>query len=310
MIFGAIALLLAGTLTALMPLLAAYRTHLTRRLTRQAGATVPQELVPTLEARMARRAWGGGGGVALAGLVLLVWALVRPGGVDAAGGLYVMLSLVFVFGAAGLAVVEILWPGQPIRGPRTARVSAPVLADYLPPVVRVLSWGFPVLGLLALLTALGLSWSPWFDAGTIWRSPIPFLATAIPFLALLSVLAVRAVLAAPQRARDEADLFWQDLLRASTLSALTSPPALVALFAMILCASVLDDAASVVAHAAGQVGPAWTLWLLVVGYVVPPMLTVVALVASSRTRVNEMDHTRHRLWDGRTRASTNRPSGA
>lgn len=299
MLLDAIVLTVVGAVAALLPFSAAYRSHLTRRLARQAGTPVPADQTHALEARMARRAWGVGGGVALAGLLLLGWALLGPGRGEDSTGSYLVLSAMFVFGAGGLAVVEILRPGPPVDGPRTARASAPGLADYLPALVRVLVPLFIALGMVVLLTALALSWSPWFDADTIRRSPLPLLAAAIPVLSLLSVLAVRAVLAAPQPARNEVDLFWQDLVRASTLSSVVFPPALVAVFALVVCGSVLDDAASVAAQAQGQVGPGWSLWLLVAGYVVPLLLAFGALAATLRWGGNEMQHTRSRLWGGR-----------
>ena len=203
-------------------------------------------------------------------------------------------------GAAGLTLADILWPGTPTEGPRTARATAPTIRDYLPPQLLLTGRIFVGLGLLALLVTLLLTRSEWFDAGTIWRSPVPLLAAAIPVLLLLSQLAIRRVLDAPQPARDETELYWQDAVRAQTLSSLAVATPFVGLFALVVCGSVLDDAASTAAVSVGQVGPAWSLWLLVAGYLLPfvLVLSTVFVTAAQRGNWSEMHHFRERLWDG------------
>ena len=93
---------------------------------------------------------------------------------------------------------------------------------------------------------------------------------------------------------------WQDAVRAQTLSSLSVTAPLVSLLALIVCGGVLDNAASQVALATGQVGPWWSLSLLVAGYSIPFVLAVVALVvAASNASNGEMRQFRNRLWGGR-----------
>ena len=85
----------------------------------------------------------------------------------------------------------------------------------------------------------------------------------------------------PTRAADESELYWQDALRAHTLTGLLTPLALVALLAISVCGVTLDDAASQGAADAGQVGPAWSLALLIAGYVVPLVIVVTLLIVGA-----------------------------
>lgn len=298
MLTDALVLILVGLLAVLLPFSQTYRSRLTVRLAAEAEASVSPEQEATLEARVARRAWGGGGGIVFAGLVVLLADRVWDGSGEMGGGL--ILSVLVVFGAAGLAVVEIWRPGELTDGSRTARARAPGLDDYLSPRVRLVSGGITGAGLLTLAATLLLTRSEWFDTATILRSPVPVLAAAIPVLLLLTWLAVRRVLDAPQPARDESELYWQDAVRAQTISSMVLPAPLVSLLALIMCGSVLDDAASATAVASGQVGPAWTLAFLVIGYALPFVLVIVGLVVvSGPWWTTETRHFRERLWDGR-----------
>ncbi|WP_109471887.1 hypothetical protein [Ornithinimicrobium cavernae] len=299
MLNDAIVILVVGAAALLLPLSSAYRSRLRRKLTRQAEATVPPEQEAALETRVTRRARAMGAGILLAGVAALLLSGLWDGADQASGGFFV-LSIMFVAGAAGLALADIWWPGTTTDGPRTARATSPTAEDYLPPQSRRAAHLFAWSGLVALTTTLLLSRSEWFDAATVLHSPVPLLAVAIPVLLLLSWLATRRVLAAPQPARDEAELYWQDAVRAQTLTSLSVAAPFVGLFALVICGSVLDDAASTAAVAAGQVGPAWSLWLLIAGYVLPFALVLgVAAVATTRNgQWNEMRHYRERLWGG------------
>lgn len=304
MLVDAVVLILVGTAAVLLPLSRAYRSHLTRRLARQADARVPEDQVPALEARVTRRARGVGAGILVSGLAVLVIALGWPG---ARGGGYLLVSLMVTFGTAGLAVVEILRPGDITARPRWARPTAPRLSDYLPPQVRVFGWIFTGVGLVVLLLALALGRTRWFDADAVWRGPVPVLLVALPVLVILSELAVRRVLDAPQPARDEVELYWQDAVRANTLSSLTVPPALVGLLAVVVSGAVLDDAASTAAVASGRLAPAWTTWLLVAGYVLPFVVLLGTLAATTVWGGTEMQRYRDRLWGGQPAGGPSAP---
>lgn len=298
MFVDAIVIIAVGVVAVLLPSSGTYRSALRRRLAAKAGATVPSEQEAALEARVAGRARAMGVGILVAGAVTLLLSQVWEDAHEAAGGFF-LVSVIFLAGAAGLALAEIRWHGT-TEGPRTARATSPAVEDYLPPQSLVVGRVIVGIGLLALVGTLLLTRSDWFDAGTIWRSPVPLLAAAIPVLFALSWLATRRVLDAPQPARDETELYWQDAVRAQTLSSLTVTTPFVGLFALVVCGGVLDDAASTAAVAAGQIGPEWSLWVLIAGYFIPFVLVIGAMVATATARSSgsESQHFRERLWGG------------
>lgn len=292
-----------GLAAALLPGVTAYRRRAAQRLADRAGVAVPPEQLPALEARVARRSRAAAVGMVLAGVALAVLdRVVGEEQLVQVGAGWVAMALLFGFAVAALAVVEIWRPGTvPDDGARTARAVAPRLGDYLPRLVVVLTWVFTAVGVLALALTWGLGGSRWFDAATVRTGAVPALLVALPLLAGLTVLAVRRVLDAPQPARDETELFWQDAVRANTLSALHVPLAVVGLFATALSARTLDAAASTVAEATGQLAPVWTTALMVGGYALPLVLLAVALVLTlGPWGGTEVTHVRQRLWGGRT----------
>ncbi|AXH95734.1 hypothetical protein [Ornithinimicrobium avium] len=308
MLVDAIVLLVVGAVALLLPSFGPYRAHLRRAFARKAGAQVPADQEARLEARLGFRSRGAGMGILLAGLVALVLARTWEGADQAAGGFFV-LSVMFVVGAAGAALADLARPGVLAEGPRTARATTPTLEDYLPPYLRTLGRGFVGLGMVALVGALLLGGTEWFDAGTVLLSPVPVLAVGIPVVVLLSWLATRRVLDSPQPARDEVELYWQDAVRADTLSSLSMAAPILSLLALAATGNVLDDAASTAAVVSGQIGPGWSLAVLVAGYLLPVVLVGVALlVAAGPGRRTEAQHVRDRLWGGR--APTGDPHGA
>lgn len=298
MLIDALVLIAVGVVALIAPLSTAYRTRLVRKLAEQAGAEVPPTLRATLEARVTRRALGAGAGIVLAGATLLLLRLARPD-LEEHGGGFLVISLMFVLGAAGVTVADILVPAPAHDGPRAARASVPVLEDYLPQGLRAFSWIVTTLGLVALVATLALGATDWFDAGTLWRSVVPVLAVALPVIALLSALAMRRLLDAPQPARDETELYWQDAVRADTLASLALPAPLVGLLGLSAAGRALDHAATVAAEASGQVGPAWSTAVLLAGYLLPMVLLVVVLASVAARGLGETDHFRDRLWGGR-----------
>lgn len=283
-----------GLLVFLLPLAGRYSTFLGRRVARLAGAFVPVEQQPALRARASRRSRAMGAGIFAAGVFWLLLGLLWPEWREQSSGVSVVLSLLVVCSAAALALVEILRPGDIPDGARFARTTAPVLSDYVAPESRVLNGALVGIGLAVLAGTFLLTQSPWFDAATIWRSPVLFLLAAVPLLLLLSHLATRRVLEVPQPARDQRELYWQDALRADTLSTLAVQPALVSLLALVVSGTTLDAAASEAATASGQLGPAWTSSLLIAGYVLPLALVGGAFaVAAAR---GDRYQFRRRLW--------------
>ena len=299
MFTDALVLVMVGALAVLLPRNLAYRRYLTRGLADQSGAAVSAEQRATLESRVAQRATGMGTGILVAGLIVLVvdrlWRAPQS-----MTGLGLILALMFVFGAAGIAVVEIWRPGTPAEGPRTARARTPRAGDYLPSLLSLGAAAYTGIGLVAVLGTLLLARSQWFDTVTVLWSPVAVIAVAIPVLIVLTWLAVRRVLDAPQPARDESELYWQDALRAQTLSSLLTPTPLVAIVGLVVCGSVLDAAASLAATARGTVGPGWSLAVLVAGYGVPFVLVTFGLVVMAGPwGTPPARHFRDRLWGGR-----------
>lgn len=298
MFLDAIVVIALGVVAVLLPSTGVYRSYLRRKLARETGTSVAPGREPTLEARLTRSARGLGAGILTAGVALLVLSGSWEGADDSAGGFFT-LSVMAIAGAAGLVLVDILWPGNPGEGPRTARVTSPTIADYLPRWLRTLSWVVVGTGLVALVATLLVGRTQWFDSDVIQHSPVPLLAVGLPALILLSVWATRRILDAPQPARDETELYWQDAVRAQTLSSLTVTVPFISLLALMVCGTVLDDAASAAARAAGQVGPTWSLVLLIAGYAIPVVMAITILVVTvSRGNNAEMRQFRNRLWNG------------
>lgn len=289
-----------GVVGLLLPLSAGYRARLVDRLGDQARLEVPGRYREAFEMRETRRMRAGGVGIILTGLVIIGLSLagVERGTLDG----WVLFSLMVVLGTMCLAAVEIWWPSAPVDGPRAARMTSPGLGDYLPPLVRR---GYAVLvavGFALTAGALLLGLSGWFDQGTLWRSPLPLVLVALPVLTGLTWVAVRRILDAPQPARDETELYWQDVIRSSTLASLLVPTAVVALLGVLAVGLALDYAASVAAAEIG-VGPSWTAALLVAGYVLPIALVAVLLVLTAgRFGGTEVAHMRDRLWGGQVPA--------
>ena len=303
MLIDAIAVCAVGIIAILLPTNARYRSRLVRRTAARAGAQVSNSVRPTVEDRAARRARAIGVGILLAGLVWLVAAQLWPAGNERPTGGYVVVSLIAVFGTVGLVIVEIARPGEASDGPRWARPTTPALTDYLPVRAQAFTGLLIGAGMVGLGLTVAVSGSRWFDAQTIVRSPALFLLAAVPVLTLLSLLAARRVLDAPQPARDPAELYWQDALRADTLSSLSLLPALVSMLGLVVCGATLDDAASTAAIASGELGPTWSMWLLIGGYLLPVMLTIGALVVVVGRDGEDAKHFARRLWPAGTPVS-------
>lgn len=301
MLTDAIVLVGLGAAALLLPLSSGFRCWQVDDLARRVGGQVRPGLSSALEAKLTRRTRAVGAAILLGGVLLLLLAQLGPGEPPLDDGGWLVISLLLVLGAAGTVVAELWRPGLPAEGLRAARTDTPAFGDYVPRPALLLTGGLVAVGLLGLLGTLLLGGSRWFSAQVLWRSPVPVLAVALVVLTLLSWWAVRRVLDAPQPAVDQTELYWQDALRAHTLTRLLTPLALVALLGIGVCGVSLDAAASQAAVEAGQVGPAWSLALLVAGYVVP-LAVVVTLLATSPwwVRPGAEDRFRSRLWQGRS----------
>ncbi len=291
-------LVLLGLGTAVLSWSSKYRRYSVRSIARDVGDTVPDGNQAVLEERVARQTRAMALGVVTAGVVLLLAALFWKPDVDAVGGPFHLLALPVAFSAIALAIVEI-WSPNAVRGSatRTARTSVPVLKDYLPRFVIVLTWSLGIFSCVTLAGVLLLGQTRWFDEAVILDGPVPVLGGALTILAVLTVFAVRQILNAPQPARDERELYWQDAMRAATLFLLHAALAMVAILALVVVAETLDAAASAVAMTSGQVGPAWTGVVLVSAYVLLPVMILVSVGLLIVTlSPGQRGHFRRRLW--------------
>lgn len=287
-----------GLVTTLLSWSTRYTRFDVRRLARNIGEPAPSVSQAGLEERTARRTRGVGLGIMAAGIAVL--ALVLLWGADAvdADGPWAVVALTFTSGAVGLAAVEIWWPSTVENSSvRTARSSVPVLGDYLAPSVVVMTWSLTIFSGLVLAGALILGQTQWFDEAVILGGPVPIFGGGVTALAILTVLAVRRVLTAPQPASDQKELYWQDALRASTLSSLHTALTVVSILGLMLAADAMDAAASAVSLASGQVGPGWTGAILMVAYAFAPvyLLVSVGLALSGQGR-RDARRFRTRLW--------------
>lgn len=136
-----------------------------------------------------------------------------------------LAALPFVLGAVqGFAFAR-----SPLgRGQRVARLRELTVADYLPRHVRLTMWAAAVAG--AAVTA----------GSAVTRSE-PWLLVAVPLLpaAALGIEMVGARMARmPEPARDAADLYWQDALRADLIRSAANRTAYAAAFVCLVGADV------------------------------------------------------------------------
>ena len=297
MLIGAGLLLLAGLVAGLLSWNARFRTRAVTRFAASVSDVVPPEHRDVLEDRVARRTRAVAVGIIAAGVVLLVLS-VGPLAGALGGGVWVPLALVVTLIAVALAAAEIWWPVVlEDSTTRTARVSVPVLSDYLPRYVVILTWSLAILGMMILVGMLALGHTRWFDAAVMRGAPAPLLGMAVLLLAILTAIAVRRILHTPQPSRNETELYWQDAVRASTLAWLHGALGLVAVLVFGGAAERLDAAASAVASATGEVGPEWTGMILVGAYVLAPVpLVMVMVFLLTRRGRRDNDHFRRQLW--------------
>lgn len=300
MLAESVLLLCFGVGATVLPALPAFRAASARTLTRKIGAQVPPGQRSAVEARTARRARGVGVGLVLGGVAVQAWYLVTGSALPPEYQGWVMVGLAWALGVAGLAVVEIWRPGaRREREPRSARASVPRLTDYVPRYLIAMSWVFAAVAATAVLAAVALGRSRWFDAGTVLAGPVPAMGLVLALLAVLTHLAVGRVLDTPQPARDEAELYWQDGVRAVTLSMLHVPLAQVSTLVLFVVARTVDAAASDAARTVGEVGPQWVLAVLVVAHGLGLVMLVAFVLASlvnSWGPDSDRTRFRRRLW--------------
>lgn len=293
-------LILLGLGTALLSWNTRYRTRAVQKLAVDINDAVPVQYAAVLELGVARRTRAVAAGVIVTGIVLLALTLAAGSAAAALDSPWIPLALAFTFIAVALAAVELWWPATlHDSSARTARTSVPALKDYLPRYIVVVTWALTGLAWVILIGTLVLGQTRWFDASIVGEGPVPALGLAVTVLALLTLFAVQQVLRAPQPARDDTELYWQDAVRASTLARLHAGLALVSVLVLGVVAETLDAAASAIATASGQVGPDWTGAVLIASYFLAPLVLIAFLAfLLNRNRRSDNTHFRRRLWAG------------
>ncbi|MEJ5915412.1 hypothetical protein [Pseudokineococcus sp. 1T1Z-3] len=296
----------------------ARRQHRLERLARRAalpaapasaGGDLPDDLVERLRARVVARDLAGLAG-GLAGLVLTTVLLAlgpelgRRGAeleVGAAGGGFALdVSMLPVAGVLlvllGQQVGVLLVAGRQALarpdggGPRVARATAPVLADYVPRLETTLVRLVSLVPLLAALV-VGAAWLA-LPAGP--RSGEGAVLAVAALAALLQVgveLLCRRVLDQPQPARSAVELAWDDVLRARLLRDLVPVPLLLGAFAGgLLAVAALPPVVAALGLSDGRAvaAVAFGVMLLVLAVALVLLVSVVSRSAEQ--------HVRRRLW--------------
>ena len=192
-------------------------------LARAVDLPLEPSVEPVVRRRLGRREVAGAVGGLLLVWAAAVWWEVGPPRWDAPdavslGPMVVALAF-FVGHATGLAAVAWAESVRPVgpAGPRVARLSAPVVADY---VARHERWGAWALAALAPLLAVLTRVVEVTGAADVGAPPWSVLVVAAVLPAVvtgLGELAARRLVAGPQPAGHPLELAWDDALRARTL---------------------------------------------------------------------------------------------
>ncbi|QYF72924.1 hypothetical protein [Cryobacterium sp. PAMC25264] len=196
---------------------------------RRLGVAVPAELSDRLLVRLIRRErallTGGLTGIGLA----VIAALLLPGGFDAAYVPVLVFAGLGVGSAVGAALASSTSALRPLAGPRVARPTTPVYADYVPAVERWSGRLLPALAVLAVFAAwialsVGALGDARLTAAYIWTSAGACLAYAAASGLMASALLSRRILDRGQPSASATELAWNDGLRAQALRDLHAVP--------------------------------------------------------------------------------------
>ena len=228
-VFVCCALAIVFSFTPLSSSRPAKRARELDKYARRLGVAVPDDGADRIIGRLIRRERGllAGG---LTGIVLAVLAaLLLPGGFDAGYMPVLVFAGLGVGSAIGAALASSTSALSTLVGPRVARPTTPVYADYVPPLERWSGRLLPVLALLAVLAAwVAFSVGALDDARLttmyIWTSAGAWLAYAAAAGLLVSVLLSRRILDRGQPSASVTELAWNDGLRSQALRDLHAVP--------------------------------------------------------------------------------------
>jgi predicted membrane protein len=263
---------------------------------RRMGVAVPVDLEKRITARLIRRerALLAGG---LTGIVLAVLAaLVLPGGFDAGYVPVLIFAGLGIGSALGAALASTTSALRPMTGPRVARPTTPVRADYVPSLELWSGWLLPLVALATLTGAwiafsIGALGQARLTPGYIWTSAGAWLASASVAGLLLSELLSRRILAQGQPSTSATDLAWNDALRGQALRDLHAIPIVLGLVSTLM--TFFDVASLSDYQGDGTIAAVVGMGLLVVLITGATTLTVVDYATKPQ------QHFWRRLWADR-----------
>ena len=228
-VFVCCALAIVFSFTPLSSSKPANRARELDKYARRLGVAVPDDGADRIIGRLIRRerALLAGG---LTGIVLaVIAAFLLPGGFDAGYVPVLVFAGLGVGSAIGAALASSTSALSTLVGPRVARPTTPVYADYVPPLERWSGRLLPALALLAVLAAwvafsVGVLGDARLTTSYIWTSAGAWLAYAAAAGLLVSALLSRRILDRGQPSASVTELAWNDGLRSQALRDLHAVP--------------------------------------------------------------------------------------
>lgn len=250
---------------------------------RRVGFDLDPVVADSVVPRLANRLLVGAVGGVTGGATITLW-LAGAGLTGGPAWFFVWCGVGVLLGRsvvlAGLALIE-AWRAAPEPGPRVARASRPLLADYVAAPERGLAVVMSVLPALLLAGRWATSGSTATPHATAANT------VAVPLLVLLAGgLLARQITTRPQPAASPRALAWNDALRARTLRDVVAAVALVGVSYSLLLTGVL----SIVPFTTPPVSPVVTTSIAVV------LLTCGILASRSALTPSPGAQFKRRLW--------------
>lgn len=258
------------------------------------GLDLPSHLIGTVATRIRRKHRG----MAVGGVLGILTAFVTLLLIKEPGWTGILTLVLTGLGAALGAAVAVVahHQGRHPLEPVVTRTRSVGLADYLTRGERVATWSAPVA--LAVGALVGTMLILQLPENEVTRRVLPGLVgSALAMLGwLVSVLAMRQVLASPTRSGSDLELAWEDAERADTLRTLSNRAV------TVVCASLLFWPLFIweglTTDGLYRTEPAFT-WLVVLttlGVYIALFTVVVAGPVSSSLSGRSRGHEQRRLW--------------
>lgn len=219
------------------------RSAAAHRFARSVDLHLPSTLVPVIGRRLAVREVAGVGAGLLLGWIGIA-VLAGTAGTGTRNVLLVVVVLNYLLGhAAGYGAIAWREATRPVAadGPRVARATVAVQADYVAPLERI---GARWIAAASALVAVGVVLAD--RSGWLVLQPLPGawvgVAVVLPAALVLAYELVAArLLREPQPARSTLELAWDDAMRARTLRDMLTVPMLVGAYAPVALLAVIGD---------------------------------------------------------------------